>query len=207
MNPRFTAALVGLALGASAPAALAQSAPADKRASSKTASQELDKQKQQKKGSLAKQDQQYFVSMAQANMAEVQAGKLAQQQAKSDEVKDYGEQMVEDHGKMLEEQRSMAKSKGVQLPAQANKEQQAAMKKLQGAKGEQFDRAFMSQMVKDHEKALKLARDAAKNAKDPELKAMAENAAPDIEQHLQMAKQISDKASAGRTSGAKKSKQ
>lgn len=207
MNPRFAAVLVALALGAAAPAALAQSAPADKRASSKTASQELDKQQQKKKGALAKQDQQYFVSMAQANMAEVQAGKLAQQQAKSDEVKDYGGQMVEDHGKMLEEQRTMAKSKGVQLPKQPNKEQQAAMKKLQGAKGEQFDRAFMSQMVKDHEKALKLTRDAAKNAKDPELKAMAEKAAPDIEQHLQMARQISDKASAGRTSGAKKSRQ
>jgi putative membrane protein len=36
--------------------------------------------------------------LAQANMAEVQAGKLAQQQAKSDEVKKFGEHMVQDEG-------------------------------------------------------------------------------------------------------------
>lgn len=52
---------------------------------------------------------------------------------------------------------------------------------------------YGEQMVEDHEKALKLAQDAAKNAKDPELKAMAQKAAPDIQQHLQMAKQLSDK--------------
>jgi putative membrane protein len=174
-NPLIVA-LAALALAAAAPAALAQAAA---------------------KGKLSKQDRQYFSSLAQANLAEVQAGKAAQDRAKSDEVKQFGEHMVEDHSKMLEEQQTLAKSKGVQLPKQPNKEQQAAMKKLQSAKGEQFDRAFMSQMVKDHEKALKLAQAAAKNAKDPQLKALAEKAAPEIEKHLQMAKQISDKASAG----------
>jgi putative membrane protein len=196
MIPRLTAVLAALALGAAAPAALGQSAPADKRASSQSSSDKPSSQAQ-KKGGLAKEDQQYFRSLAQANMAEVEAGKLAQQQASSEEVKEYGEQMVEDHGKMLEEQKKMAQSKGMQVPKQPNKEQQAAMKKLKEAKGEQFDRAFMSQMVKDHEKALKLAQDTAKNAKDPELKAMAQEAAPDIQKHLQMAKQLSDKASAG----------
>ena len=195
MIPRLTAVLAALALGAAAPAALGQSAPADKRASSPPSSAKSSQA--QKKGGLAKQDQQYFRDLAQANLAEVEAGKLAQQQASSEAVKEYGEQMVEDHGKMLEEQKKMAQSKGMQLPRQPNKEQQAAMKKLKEAKGERFDRAFMSLMVKDHEKALKLAQDAAKNAKDPELKAMAQKAAPDIQEHLQMAQQLSDKASAG----------
>lgn len=43
------------------------------------------------------------------------------------------------------------------------------------------------------EKTLKLVQDAAKNAKDPELKQAAEKAAPEVEKHLQMAKQISGK--------------
>jgi uncharacterized protein (DUF305 family) len=55
----------------------------------------------------------------------------------------------------------------------------------------------MSQMVKDHEKALKTVQQAAKNAKDPQVKQMAQKAEPDIEKHLQMAKQLSDSASAG----------
>ena len=77
----------------------------------------------------------------------------------------------------------------------------AALEKLRKAKGEEFDRAYMSQMVKDHEKALKTVQQAAKNAKDPELKQMAQKAEPDIEKHLQMAKQLSDSASAGGSSG------
>jgi putative membrane protein len=195
MLTKIAVALATLTLAAASPAVLAQSKQSsDKQASSQS----------QKKGSLAKEDQKRFRDMAQANMAEVEAGKLAQQQARSDEVKKFGEHMVEDHGKMLDEQQQMAQSKGLEMPKQPNKEQQSAMKKLQSAKDGQFDKAFMSQMVKDHEKALKLARDSAKNAKDPELKAMAQKAEPDIQKHLQMAKQLSDQASAGESASPKK---
>jgi putative membrane protein len=194
MLTKIAVVLAALTLAAASPAVLAQSKQSSDKQSSRS----------QKEGSLAKDDQKRFRDMAQANMAEVQAGKLAQQQARSDEVKKFGEHMVEDHGKMLDEQQQMAQSKGLEMPKQPNKEQQSAMKKLQSAKDGQFDKAFMSQMVKDHEKSLKLARDAAKNAKDPELKAMAQKAEPDIQKHLQMAKQLSDQASAGASGSAKK---
>jgi putative membrane protein len=190
MHSRLTAALVAVGLGAAAPAALAQSTPQDKRAQSSSA-------QSQKKSALSKQDQQYFRDIAQANLAEVETGKLAQQQASSGQVKEFAEHMVEDHGRMMQEQEQMASAKGLQMPRQPKKEHQAALDKLKKAKGEQFDTAYMSQMVKDHEKALKTVQEAAKKAKDPELKAMAQKAEPDIKKHLEMAKQISDSASAG----------
>lgn len=65
-----------------------------------------------------------------------------------------------------------------------------AMKKLDQASGAEFDKAFMTQMVKDHEDALKLVQNTAKSAKDPALKADAEKTAPLIEKHLEMAKSI-----------------
>ena len=37
-------------------------------------------------------------------------------------MKKFAQHMVEDHGKMLQEQRTMAKSKGVSLPRQPKKE-------------------------------------------------------------------------------------
>lgn len=187
MPTRFAAALAALVLVAASPALLAQA-------------------KGSNEGALSKEDQQYFRAMAQDNLAEVQTGKLAQQRAKSDEVKKFAEKMVEDHGKMLEEQRAMAKTKGLQLPKEPNKEQQAALKKLQGTRGEQFDTAYMSEMVRDHEKASELLKEAAQKARDAELKAMVEKATPVIEEHLQMAKEISDKASAGGTAAPRKAK-
>ena len=89
----------------------------------------------------------------------------------------------------------MAASSGAQLPKQPSKEHRSALKKLQGASGEQFDRAYVDQMVKDHEKALRLVQDAAKNARNPELKQAAEKAAPEVKQHLDMAKQLAGKKS------------
>ncbi|MNC86347.1 hypothetical protein D3C83_20000 [compost metagenome] len=64
------------------------------------------------------------------------------------------------------------------------------MNKLQKEKGEGFDKAFMQQMVKDHQEALKLHQDAAKSAKDPQLKAAAEKSVPVIQKHLEEAKSI-----------------
>jgi putative membrane protein len=146
-----------------------------------------------KKNALPRQDRRYFRALAQGNMAEVEAGEIAQKNASSEEVKKFARQMVEDHGKMLEEQQGLAKKKGVAMPKDAGKEHRTQLRKLAKLSGEQFDRAYMDDMVKDHEKDLKLVQEAQKNAKDPELKAAVEKAAPVIQKHLEMAKQISSR--------------
>jgi putative membrane protein len=148
-------------------------------------------QQAKKKGALQGQDMKYFREMAQANLAEVHAGKMAQGKARNAEVKQFAQHMVEDHGKKLSEARTMAKSKRVQVPSAPAKKHQAAAKKLEQASGAAFDKAYMQQMVKDHEEALKLHQAAAKGAKDKELKAAAEKSVPDIQKHLEMAKSIS----------------
>jgi putative membrane protein len=128
--------------------------------------------------------------IAQADMAEVAAGKLGAGKASSDEVKQFAQHMVEDHGKHLNDLRSLAKTKGMQLPTAPARKQQEAMKKLEGSAGADFDRHFMTQMVKDHQQALRLVQNTAKHAKDADLKADAEKTAPRIQQHLEMAKKI-----------------
>ena len=152
------------------------------------------------KGGLSQQDMRRFTSIAQANLAEIECGKLALDKAKSPEVKDFAKHMVEDHGRMLEENKQMADKKGAKMPETPNKEQQAAKAKLEKMSGEDFDRAYANQMVQDHQKALKLVQDTAKNAKDAELKGAAQKAAPQVEKHLQMAKGL---AAAGAGSSAK----
>lgn len=154
---------------------------------------------------MSQDDQKRFQALAEANLAEVETGKLAQQKARSEDVKEFAKHMVEDHGKMLEEMKQMAEEKGTKVPTRPNKEHQAAMKKLEKASGGRFDAAYMEQMVKDHKKALQLARNTAKSAKDAELKQAAQKAAPDIEKHLKMAQDLSRRAAAGGSS-KKKSK-
>lgn len=139
---------------------------------------------------MDKRDMQTMSRMAQADMAEIAAGRLAAQKASSEEVKKYGQHMVDEHSKMLDEGKQLAQSKGVKPPAGPDKKHQSALKKLQGLSGAQFDRQYMDQMVKDHQEVLKLAQKAAKEAKDPEVKAHAEKGAPHIQEHLDQAKKI-----------------
>jgi putative membrane protein len=183
MRTQLTVALLACFSLAASPAVIAQTKDG-KDAAAKT---------EQKKGGLSGQDRKYFQEMAQANMAEVETGKLAQQKAANEDVKQFAQHMVQDHGKLLQEQQSMAKQKGVSMPKAPKKEHQSALKKLQGASGGEFDRMYMEQMVKDHERTLKMLQDAAKNAKDPAVKQAAEKAAPEVEKHLDMARKIAEK--------------
>jgi putative membrane protein len=139
---------------------------------------------------LAKQDRQALQRMALADMAEIEAGKVAAQKASNPEVKKFAEHMVKEHSQMLDEGGKLAQSKGVKPPAAPDKKHQNALEKLQGLSGDEFDRRYMRQMVRDHEDALKLADKTAKAAKDPELKAHAEKGAPHIKEHLAMARRI-----------------
>ena len=173
----FAAAIAVAALFAFMQSPHAQEAKKDK--------QEMKKEKSAKGGDARRASR-----IAQADMAEVAAGKLGAGKASSEEVKKFAQHMVDDHGKHLNELRSMAKSKGMTLPTAPDKKHQDAMKKLESAKGADFDRQFMTMMVKDHQDALKLAQDTAKNAKDPDLKADAEKTSKVIEEHLEQAKKI-----------------
>ena len=129
--------------------------------------------------------------LARANLAEVQAGKLGAEKGTEDDVKRFGERMAAGHSEHLADVRKLAKSNDVTLPSNPDRQQRDALTKLeQMQKGRAFDRAYMAQMVKDHEAALKLHQHAAKNAQDKDIRAAAEKAIPDVRQHLDTAKGI-----------------
>jgi predicted outer membrane protein len=139
--------------------------------------------------------------LALANLAEIEAGKLAVTKASDADVKKFAQKMVDDHGKQLQELQSLAQSRNVQLPTAPDAKHQREMKKLQDLSGADFDRAYMRAQIKDHRDAHKLAESTAKRGKDPEVKAAAEKAAPEIQDHLKMAQQISGQKKGGAASG------
>lgn len=158
----------------------------------------------ERKSQLSKQDRQHLERLAQADMAEIAAGKLAAEKASSPEVKKFGQHMVDEHTKMLEEGRKVAEAKGVKPPSRTDRKHQAALKKLRALSGDEFDRQFMAQMVKDHEDALKLAEKAAEDAKDSEIKAHAGKGAPHIQEHLAEARKLQDSLGASAGSSGRK---
>ncbi|HEV7822938.1 MAG TPA: DUF4142 domain-containing protein [Burkholderiales bacterium] len=149
--------------------------------------------------SLSSKDRQFISKAAQAGHAEVAAGKLAASQASSDEVKKFGQHMVDDHGKANEELARIAQAKGITPPAGPDAAHQRLATRLQAAKAAEFDRLYVSEAgVKDHKAAVALFTDQAKNGKDAELKAFAEKTLPTIKEHQKMAQDLARSAGKSR---------
>lgn len=152
-----------------------------------------------KGGKLSHGDRSFIADAAKGGMMEVEAGQIAQSKATDPAVKDFANTLVQDHTKANDELKQIAQSKGVQLPSKLDWTQGHELKKLKGEKGEKFDHEFAQHEVKDHQKDIKKFEKAAKDLKDPDLKAWAEKTLPDLKKHLQMAQQLPE---AGKSSAS-----
>ena len=153
---------------------------------------------------LSKEDTLHLKHISEANLAEVEAGKVAASKASSPEVKKYAEKMVAEHTKMVDEGKQLAQKKGVKPDEGMDGKHKKNVAELNKKSGADFDREYMEQMVQDHEGALKLVQRVAKEAKDPELKAMAQKAEPHVKAHLDEARTLRKTvSSAGADKGKK----
>lgn len=100
------------------------------------------------------QDKMFLRKAAEGGIAEVKFGQLAVQKGSSDDVKAFGQKMVDDHTKLNNEMARVADAMGVMLPKSMNKEDQAEYDKLNALSGNDFDMEYLSFMVKDHHKDL-----------------------------------------------------
>ena len=120
-------------------------------------------------------------------LAEVEMGKMAQQKGSSDQVKQFGSRMVEDHSKANDELKQVATAKGIALPTDLDAKHKSKMDKMQKLSGAQFDRAYMDDMVADHKEDVADFKKQANGGKDSDLKAFAAKTLPTLEDHLKMA--------------------
>lgn len=134
-------------------------------------------------------DRSFMRKAARGGMLEVELGKVAQQKAMNDQVKQFGARMEQDHSKANGELKQIAANKGVDLPAAPNKKEQKEMDKLKNMSGAEFDRAYMKHMVADHKKDIAAFEREAKDGRDADVKSFAEKTLPTLRQHLEMAQQ------------------
>lgn len=174
LKTALAAALLGLALGASAQNT--GTAPATGTASPKSAPRTVDRS-----------DLRFMEHAAQGGLAEVRMGEMAKERAAHAQVKSFGERMVQDHGKANQELKAVASNKGMTLPEAPDRSHQRDVEKLMKLQGAEFDRAYMQHMVDDHRKDVKDFEKAARDAKDPDVKAFAAKTLPTLQDHLRLA--------------------
>jgi len=104
------------------------------------------------------QDKMFLRHAAEGGIAEVKLGQLAADKASSDDVKAFGQKMVDDRTKINNDIDQVADSMGIMLPKAMSKEDQAEYDKLAKLSGNDFDIEYLTYMVKDHHKDLRAFR-------------------------------------------------
>jgi putative membrane protein len=123
-------------------------------------------------------------------LMEVQLGRMAQTNGASQQVKDYGRMIVNDHSRTNAELNSLAKRKNIASPENPESTMQATMDKLSLLKGGEFDRAFMNIMVENHLREINLYKAETYKGKDPDVRNWAARKNPVLQKHLDWAERI-----------------
>jgi putative membrane protein len=129
---------------------------------------------------LAQEEMEFATKAAQGGLKEVKFGELAQQQATRDEVKQFGQRMVDDHGMANDQLKQIAQKKGIELPQQLSDEDQQKYAELQKKSGDEFDQAYTDEMVSDHEKDIDEFQQHVDEGKDPDLTSFAGQILPTL---------------------------
>lgn len=127
----------------------------------------------------------FAMKAANGGMLEVELGRLAQEKAQSQDVKDFGAMLVKDHTKASEELKTLATLKNITLPATLGEDEQKDVNDLTKLSGKEFDKKFVSMMVDDHKDDIDLFKKAAEDKEtDSEIKAFAAKTLPTLQKHL-----------------------
>jgi len=186
----FTFAWAGVAAfaaGATSPSASAKST-AKTKTSEKTTMSDFD----------------FAKAAAEGGYAEVTFGKLAEDKASNEAVKDLAQRMVEDHTKTDDELKTAASKDNISIPSQLDARDQATYVRLTQLSGAAFDRAYARGMVRDHETDIAVFRHEANDGKDTSIKSFAAQTLPTLEDHLKEARQALQSVSPKTTSVTKK---
>jgi putative membrane protein len=141
-------------------------------------------------------DKKFLKDAAMGSMTEVQLGKLAAEKGSTDGVKHYGQKLASDHAKATDELKQTAAKENIQIPESLDSKHQSKVDKLAKLSGPQFDRAFVKDQMKDHQKDVDDYKAEAQYGANPNVKMLALKELPVLQQHLAEAKDLNKQNSA-----------
>jgi putative membrane protein len=158
-------------------------------------------------GTQADMDPSFAHFAARSNRAEIELGRLGQEKAQSQAVRDYASQIAEDHMKAQQELRKMA---SVPEEPELDAMHRQTYDRLSQLSGEEFDREFMRVMVDGHRRTIERFEQEAEapgtgvrgttgQPLEPgeDLSHFAEQTLPTLRSHLERAQQVQEQVGQG----------
>ena len=131
---------------------------------------------------LNREDSLFVMDAAIGGLMEVEAGNIAQQNASSQRVKDFGAMMVADHGRANSELKSLVGTR-VMLPDSLPAVKRKHIDQMRKMTGKAFDNHYLNMMVDDHKKDIDKFKKQSQSGGDAQLKNWATSTLPTLQKH------------------------
>jgi putative membrane protein len=141
----------------------------------------------------SEQDKDFVKEAASGGMLEVRLGEYASGNAASDSVKKFGEDMAGDHTKANDQLKTLATQQPIEIPKALSDKDQQVLDRLEKLKGDEFDKAYVDDMVEDHKNDIASFEKEVSQGSDPTIKAFAEKVLPSLRHHFEMAEELKSK--------------
>ncbi|MBU3077839.1 DUF4142 domain-containing protein [Sphingomonas quercus] len=127
----------------------------------------------------------YVAKAGASDLYEIQSSQLALQKAAANEVRQFGQMMIQHHQMTTKQVIEAAHTAGMTpQPPTLEPPQQAMIQELQGLSGQAFDTAYLRQQRVAHDQALALHSDYATNGDNAALRRVAGQAVPIVQRHI-----------------------
>jgi putative membrane protein len=141
--------------------------------------------------SVNSDDRDIMQDLAHAHHAEIEGARLALDKSQNERVRQFAQQMIDDHGQAQIDLQQLAQLKGVKLPQEANLAHKTLSTAMRLLPADVFDRQYIARMgVNDNQRTVEMLQRAQKTTKDAELQALLQRQLAMAEAHLTVARKL-----------------
>jgi putative membrane protein len=135
------------------------------------------------------QDKLFVRQAALGGQAEVELSKIAQKKSSNESVREFANRMVEVHSKSNQQLSRIGRALNPDLPKDLDPEHQNVRNELNKASGENFDIAYISAQIQDHQRTANLLQWHISTGQNEALKKYSMETLPEVMAHLEHAKE------------------
>jgi putative membrane protein len=133
----------------------------------------------------------YLKNLAQCNQFEIELGKYITQQTQDPQVKQFAQQMVQEHQQAWDRVQQTAQRAGVDVQQpKLDPVHQAMLDHFKQCPQDQLSAAYLFHEVASHQQGWLWSEYIAKNAQDPDIKQLATRMSQRLQQHYQQVSQL-----------------
>ena len=146
-------------------------------------------------------DSSFIRQATRGNYTEVALGRLAESRAEDDSVESFAERMISDHNSMNQKWTALANDNDMKVVPDFGTAGQQTIDRLEDLDGNEFDQAYVAEMIRRHEQDLATFGWMRQSARSSEVRQLASTSESAIRQHLALARQVGSRVGVSTTAG------